>query len=90
MKSLGTISSLLGTGGLGLAGGKAGAVTEGLGVSLALEHSDIYSDGVGRVPRAAVWGMFTLGTSGLASSNEAVRSTDTPAETTQNAGLNLF
>lgn len=90
MKSLGTISSLLGTGGLGLTGGKAGAVTEGLGVSLALEHSDIYSDGEGRVPRAAVWGTFTLGTSGLASSNEAVRSRDTLAKTTQNAGLNIF
>lgn len=75
---------------MGLAGGKAAAVTAGLGVSFALEHSDIYSDGEGRVPRAAAWGMFTLGTSGLASSNEVVRSTDTPAETTQNAGLNIF
>lgn len=92
--NFGTTSSLVITGGLELAGDEAGAVTEGLGVTLAQEHSDIYSDGEGGLMRAAVWEMVALGgwVPGfyrLDSSNDVVRSTDTPSKTTKKAGLNI-
>lgn len=93
MMNFGTTSSLVITGGLGLVGDEAGAVTEGLGVTLAQEHSDIYSDGEGGLTRAAVWetvalGGWVPGFYRLDSSNEVIRSTDTP-KTTKKAGLNI-